>query len=77
MDEVAKWLVKNHHLTAEGCPISGLKFIDSVARNERAKKVSDGIYLNVTFSASVLVKNSSRLLSHFGVDTETVGLRFE
>ena len=75
--EVAEWLVRNQHLTVDGCPISGLNFIDSVARDRRAKQVSGGIYLNVTLSASILVKNSNKLLTHFGVNPETVELRFE
>ena len=75
--EVAEWLVRNRLLTAEDCPLSGLGFIDSVAHSSRAKRVSGGIYLNVTLSASLLAKNSRQLLNHFGIDPKTVELLFE
>ena len=77
MAEVVEWLVRNGRLASEDCPVSGLNFIDSVALTPQAKQVSGGIFLNVNLSASSLVTKSNQLLSHFGVDPETVGLQFE
>ena len=83
MTELAEWLVKDGVLTAKKLPIEGMGFINSSPIGPRGKafggsrEVSGGIYLNVKLGLTDIVKHSNRLLDHFGVDPETVELRFE
>ena len=81
--EVAEWLVKHERLAAEDCPIHGLGFINSApvspsgGQFHRHRQISGGLYLNVNLNSATIVDHSKRLLTHFGVDLDTVELRFE
>ena len=83
LTEVAEELVKDGLLTAADCPIAGLGFINSspVYPDGKAfskpREVSGGLYLNVYMNSRNIVLYSKKLLSHFGINADSVGLRFE
>ena len=81
--EAADMLAKDGALTPDKCPMKGLGFVNSSPNGPggipyRAYiAISGGLYVNVHWSANNIINNSCKLLSHFGVDPETVELRFE
>ena len=83
LSEVTEKLANDGKLLAEDCPIAGLGFVNSSAAGTgggtsgRYKSVSGGLFVNVNWKASNIIKHSNKLLTHFGVNPETVELRFE
>ena len=81
--EVAEKLANDGTLTATHCPMKGLGFINSSPKGPSGafsrsyKAISDGLYVNLNWNASNIVKHSRKLLSHFGVNPETVELQFD
>ena len=81
--KVADMLANDGKLKTEDCPISGLGFVNSSAAGAgggtsgRYIPVSCGIFVNVNWRANNIIKHSNNLLTHFGVNPETVELRFE
>ena len=81
--EVAEKLANDGTLTATRCPIAGLSFINSSPVHLNGtnfyahKQIAGGLYLNVQMNSIQIVASSRKLLSHFGVNPETVELQFE
>ena len=81
--EVAEKLANDGTLTATHCPIAGLSFINSSPVHLSGKdfyapkQIAGGIYLNVQMNSIQIVASSRKLLSHFGVNPETVELQFD
>ena len=76
---VAEKLAKDGKLTVADCPITGMGFINSSTPNtsRRSKAISGGLFVDVNWNARNIIRHSRKLLSHFGVNPETVELRFE
>lgn len=81
--EVVDWLARNGNIHSDQLPIKSLGFINSVAKGPNgglfgvSHQVSGGIFVNIKMSARSCVKNSVKLLSHCGVDPNSVEVRFE
>ena len=81
--EVAEKLANDGTLTATHCPMKGLGFINSSpngpggASFRSYKTISGGLYVNLNWNASNIIKHSRRLLSHFHLNPETVELQFD
>ena len=82
LSEVTEKLVKDGRLTASDCPIAGLSFINSSPVQPSGKafskpwECSGSIYLNLYMNSVNIVSTCKKLLSHCGVNPETVELRF-
>ena len=81
--EVAEKLANDGTLTATHCPMKGLGFINSSPNGPGGvsfrsyKTISGGLYVNLNWNASNIIKHSRRLLSHFHLSPETVELQFD
>ena len=82
LSEVTEKLVKDGRLTASDCPIAGLGFVNSSPVQPSGKafskpcECSGSIYLNLYMNSVNIVSTCKKLLSHCGVNPETVELRF-
>ena len=79
-----EWLVQTGRLTSANLPNGpGWNFINtsphtSSGRDFRSsREISGGIFLDVNWKRETLIKLSVKLHNHFGVNPETVELRFE
>ena len=81
--EITEKLAMDGTLTSAEYPIPGLNFINSAPISpggnpfQRYKQVSGGLYLNMGWNASNIIRHSLKLLSHFSVNPETVQLQFD
>ena len=83
LTEATNFLVESRELTTDACPIPGINFVNSSPKSPAGRpfrdhrETSGGLFVNVSWNRSNLIKYSIRLLSHFGVNPETVELRFD
>ena len=81
--EVAEKLANDGTLTATHCPMKGLGFINSSPNGPSGtsfrsyKTISGGLYVNLNWNSSNIIKHSRKLLSHFHLSPETVELQFD
>ena len=76
--ELADALAKDEKLTTADCPISGLGFVSPSSDTfRRYKTISGGLYVSVNWNADNIIRHSRKLLSHFGIDPDTVQLQFD
>ena len=81
--EVAEKLANDGTLTATHCPMKGLGFINSSPNSPGGasfrsyKTISGGLYVNLNWNSSNIIKHSRKLLSHFHLSPETVELQFD
>lgn len=82
--ETAEWLVKSGDLRAVDCPIPGLAgFVNSSPIGPRGGQyanhlaVTGGLYVRANLYNFDIIANSCKLLSHFGLNPETVELQFD
>ena len=81
--EVAEWLNQTGSLTANTLPIKGMGFVNTSPYGPTGKPfylhkpIAGGIHLNIKLGADDIVKNSKRLLQHFGTSSDSVELLLE
>lgn len=81
--QATDWLVGNEYFSARHCPLPGLGFVNSQPISARGitfrryQLVSGGIYVNFNQNAGLIATNMRKLLNHFRISPEDVGLRFE